>query len=100
MEEMGKLAEKQVKAGAMIDSGGLLPLAMGARVGLAGGKVFVTDGPFAESKEVVGGYAIFEFKTKGEALASAVEFMNLHKDHWEGWEGECEMRLMMAPSGE
>jgi hypothetical protein len=92
LEEMDKLAERETKAGTVVDMGGLLPLSMGARVRVAGGKVEVIDGPFAEAKEVVGGYAIFEFKTREEALASAVEFMNLHKEFGEGWEGECEMR--------
>src|SRR5665213_3028532 len=78
MEELDKLAEREMKAGTVVDMGGLLPLAMGARVRLAGGKIDVTDGPFAESKEVVGGYAIFEYPSREEALASAVEFMNVH----------------------
>jgi hypothetical protein len=94
MEEMGKLAEREMKAGTVVDMGGLMPLAMGARVRLAGGKVDVIDGPFAEAKEVIGGYAIFEFKSREEAIASAVEFMNLHKEYGEGWEGECEMRQL------
>jgi hypothetical protein len=97
MDEIGKIAEREMKAGRMVDMGGLLPLAMGARVRLAGGKLDVIDGPFAEAKEVIGGYAIFEFKSKEEALASAVEFMTLHKLYGEGWEGECEMRQMVAP---
>ena len=97
LEEMDKLAEREMKAGTVVDMGGLLPLAMGARVRVAGGKVDVTDGPFAESKEVVGGYAIFDYETKEQALASAVEFMNLHNEFGEGWEGECEMR-QIAPS--
>ncbi|HEY5348503.1 MAG TPA: YciI family protein [Candidatus Lustribacter sp.] len=96
MEELDKLAEREMKAGTVVDMGGLLPLAMGARVRLAGGKIDVTDGPFAESKEVVGGYAIFEYPSREEALASAVEFMNVHLTYGEGWEGECEMR-QMAP---
>jgi hypothetical protein len=95
MEEIGKLAAREMKAGRMVDMGGLMPLAMGARVRLSGGKIHVTDGPFTESKELVGGYAIFEFKTKEEALASAVEFMTLHQEYGEGWEGECEMRQMV-----
>ena len=52
----------------------------------------VTDGPFAEAKEVIGGYSIFEFKNKEEAVAMAVEFMQLHKDHMPGWDGTCEVR--------
>lgn len=94
MEEIGKMSEEAVKSGAMIDSGGLMPLAMGARIRVEGGKLEVIDGPFAESKEVVGGYAIFEVKTREEALESGIAFMNLHKEYGEGWEGECEMRVM------
>jgi hypothetical protein len=97
MEEIGKLADREVKAGRMVDMGGLMPLAMGARVRLSEGKIHVTDGPFTESKELVGGYAIMEFSTKEEALASAVEFMTLHKEFGDGWEGECEMRQMAPP---
>jgi hypothetical protein len=92
LEAMHKLANRELKAGRMIDSGGLMPLTMGARVSVAGGKVNVVDGPFVEAKEVIGGYAIFEFKNKEEAVASAVEFMQLHKDHMPGWEGTCEVR--------
>jgi hypothetical protein len=97
MEELGKLAEREMKAGTVVDMGGLMPQAMGVRVRLTGGKVDVIDGPFAEAKEVVGGYAIFDYKSREEALASAVEFMNVHKEYGEGWEGECEMRQVAPP---
>jgi hypothetical protein len=94
-EEMDKLAQKAIKSGAMIDNGGLLPPHMGgAQITLHGGKITVTDMPLAEGKEVIGGYAIFEYKTREEAIASAVEFMNLHKEFAEDWEGVCEMRPM------
>jgi hypothetical protein len=89
LEAMHKLAEREIKAGRMIDSGGLMPLSTGARVSIADGRVSVLDGPFVEAKEVVGGYAIFEFQNKEEALASAVEFMQLHCDLMPGWEGTC-----------
>ena len=69
---------------------------MGARVKVSRGQLKVHDGPFAESKEVIGGFAIFEFATKEEALAAAVEFMDAHRAHWPGWEGECEVRAMMG----
>jgi hypothetical protein len=59
--------------------------------------VTVTDGPFTETKEVVGGYAQFELKSKREAVESAVRFMELHKKHWPGWEGETEVRQMFGP---
>ena len=97
MEEMNKLIEKRTADGSLIDTGGLLPTPMGAaRVTLKQGKLSVTDGPFAESKEVIGGYAIFEFATREEALASALEFMELHRLHMPGWDGVCEMRPMVG----
>jgi hypothetical protein len=85
------------KAGTMLGSGGLLPTATGARVKLSAGKISVIDGPFTEAKEVVGGYAQFELSSKEEAVKSAVEFMELHKKYWPGWEGETEVRQMMDP---
>ena len=92
MDAMNKLADREIKAGRMIDSGGLMPLAAGAQVRITEGKLSVVDGPFVEAKEVIGGYAIFEFRNKEEAVASAVEFMQLHKDLMPGWEGTCEVR--------
>jgi len=92
MEAMGKLADREIKAGRMLDSGGLMPVRTGAQVRIADGKLSVIDGPFVEAKEVVGGYAIFELRDKQEALASAKEFMQLHLDHMPGWEGTCEVR--------
>jgi hypothetical protein len=92
LEAMHKLADREIKAGRMIDSGGLEPLSAGARVSVKDGKVAVLDGPYVEAKEVIGGYAIFEFRSKEEAVASAVEFMKLHTDHMPGWEGTCEVR--------
>src|SRR5439155_13753938 len=97
MDASAKLAEEETKAGTMVGSGGLGPTAQGARVRLSGGRVTVTDGPFTETKEVVGGYAQFELKSKEEAIESAVRFMELHKKHWPGWEGETEVRPMYGP---
>jgi len=92
MEAMHKLAEREIKAGRMIADGGLMPLAMGARVAVKKGKLAVTDGPFIEAKEMIGGFAIFELPTKEAAVASAVEFMQIHRDFMPGWEGTCEVR--------
>ena len=97
MEAMGKLADREIKAGRMIDMGGLMPLAQGVQVRIKDGELSVVDGPFVEAKEVIGGYAIFEFRNKEEALASAVEFMQLHRQHMPGWEGTCEVRAMAGP---
>ena len=57
----------------------------------------MTDGPFTEAKEVVGGYAQFELKSKEEAIKGAVRFMELHRKHWPGWEGEAEVRQIFGP---
>jgi hypothetical protein len=92
LEAMGKLTEREIKAGRMIDNAGLMPLSMGARVSVSDGTLRILDGPFAEAKEVIGGYAILELRNRDEAVASAVEFMQLHKDLMPGWEGTCELR--------
>ena len=102
LEAMHKLADREIKAGRMLDNGGLMPIAMGSQVRIADGRLTVLDGPFAEAKEVIGGYAVFELKNKEEAVASAVEFMQLHKDHMPEWEGTCEVRTFAAggPGGD
>jgi hypothetical protein len=97
MDAIAKLAEQESKAGTMLGSGGLGPTALGARVRLSGGQVTVTDGPFTEAKEIVGGYAQFELKSKEEAVEAASRFMELHKKYWPGWEGETEVRQMFGP---
>jgi hypothetical protein len=97
MDAIGKLGEEATKSGTMLGSGGLCSTATGARVRLSGGKIAVIDGPFTEAKEIVGGYAQFELKSKEEAVASAVRFMELHKKYWPGWEGETEVRQMFEP---
>ena len=97
IEAMNKLADREIKAGRMVDMGGLTPVAMGAQVRIADGKLSVIDGPFVEAKEVIGGYAIMEFRNKEEAVASAVEFMQLHKDFMPDWEGTCEVRAFAGP---
>jgi hypothetical protein len=100
MEAMGKLADREIKAGRMIDSGGLMPLSTGAHVRIRDGELSVVDGPFVEAKEMIGGYAIFELRDKEEAVAAAVEFMQLHKQHMPGWDGTCELRALATPQHE
>ena len=97
MDAIAKLSEESAKAGTMVGNGGLGPTAQGASVRLSGGKVSVVDGPFTEAKEIIGGYAIFDLKSKEEAIQGAVRFMELHKQHWPGWEGETEVRQMYGP---
>lgn len=97
MDEINKLAQESVKAGAMLGNGGLMPTSSGARVRLSGGNISVTDGPFSEAKEIIGGYAQFELKSREEAVEGAVKFMELHRKFWPGWEGETEVRQMLDP---
>lgn len=92
MEAMGKFVEKSMRDGVLVDTGGLLPSKDGFRVRLAGGKITVSDGPFVEGKEVIGGWAILKTDTRDEALRLANEFMELHRKHWPGFEAESEVR--------
>ncbi len=97
MDAMAILSQEAVQSGTMLGSGGLAPTAQSTRVRLSGGKLTVVDGPFTEAKEVIGGYAQFELKSKEEAIEGAVRFMELHKKHWPGWEGETEIRQIFGP---
>lgn len=97
IDAIERLTEQELAAGRMLARGGLAPTAMGAaRLQSRRGHVTLTDGPFAESKEVIGGFAIFEFATRDEALAAAQAFMDLHREHWPEWQGVCEMRPMFG----
>ena len=93
---MGEFVGEAMKNGSIIDTAGLQPTAKGKRVRLARGKLTVTDGPFTESKEVVGGYALVEATSYDEALVLATRFMDLHRIHWPQFEGECEVRPLEA----
>ena len=98
MEAMGEFIEKSHEGGHLVDTGGLLPSKDGVRVRLADGKITVTDGPFSESKEVIGGWAILRAPTRRpSAIRMATEFMELHRKYWPGFEGESEVRPMFDP---
>jgi len=94
MEAIDKLGEEATKNGKMVSFGGLKPTSSGARVRLVNGKLITTDGPFTESKEVIGGFTIMNVASKEEALEAAREFMELHRVHWPDWQGETEIREM------
>ena len=95
-EAMGEFVNAGFKSGALIDTAGLLPTSAGTKIKLKAGKISVVDGPFTESKEIVGGYALVEAKSREEALAFARQFMELHRKHWPAFEGECEVRPLEA----
>ena len=96
---VGKFSEKMTKGGVLLQSGGLLPSLKGARVRVSVGKMSVTDGPFAETKELIGGFAILEVASKEEAIRLGKEFMQLHIDVLgQSYEGTLELRPMFDPS--
>jgi hypothetical protein len=86
-----------MKAGVALDMGGLLPTGAGSKVRISGGKLHVIDGPFSEAKEVVGGYAFFNVKSREEVIEWTRRFMDAHRIHWPGWEGETEVRQIYEP---
>jgi len=97
LEAMGKFVAKSLQEGRLVDTGGLAPSKDGVRVRLAQGKISVTDGPFTESKEVIGGWAILKADSRAEAIRIATEFMELHRKYWPEFEGESEVRPMLEP---
>jgi hypothetical protein len=94
IEAIDRLGEEAAKKGTMVSFGGLKPTSSGARMRITNGKVITTDGPFTESKEVIGGFSIVNVASKEEALEEARKFMELHRVHWPNWQGETEIRLM------
>lgn len=89
-----RLGQEAAKEGVMVGVGGFLPTGMGARVQLKNGKITVTDGPFAESNDTLGGYSIYDLPSKEKAIEWSQRFLQLHIDHWKGFEGEVEVRQM------
>ena len=89
---MGEFVEEQIKNGMFIDGAGLQPLSKATRVRLSGGKITISDGPFSEAKEVVGGYSLIEAASHEEAVEMTRKFMELHRVHWPEFEGEAELR--------
>ena len=88
MEKMGKLIEEGMKSGSLISTEGCLPSSLGARVRRSGDNYSVTDGPFTESKEIVGGMAIIQAKSKEEAIEFTKNFLQVAGD------GETEIRQL------
>ena len=96
MADMGRLIDEMTRAGVLLDTAGLRPTAESVRVKLRSGQTSVVDGPFTESKEVIGGYALLEANSKEEAIAHTRRFLEVHGD---AWDIECELR-QLQPDGE
>ena len=94
MRDMGKLIEEMTREGTLIRTAGLRPTAEGVRVRLRNGKLSTVDGPFAETKEVIGGFAILEAASMKEAIELTKRFLRVHGDEWDI---ECEVRQLDGP---
>ncbi len=89
MDDMGKLIEQATREGWLVSTAGLKPTSEGKRVRQRYGKLSVTDGPFTETKEVVGGYALLEAESMDEAIELTKRFLRVHGPEWDV---ECEVR--------
>lgn len=94
MTEMGKLMEEATREGWLVSTAGLRPTSEGKRVRWNRGKLTTTDGPFAETKEVIGGYAVLEAPSMAVALELTKRFLRVHGDEWNV---ECEVRALDGP---
>jgi hypothetical protein len=94
MDEMGKLMDEMTREGTLVTTAGLRPTKEGVRVRSRHGKLSVTQGPFTETKEIIGGYAILEAKSKEEAVELTKRFLEVHGDEWNV---ECEVRALDGP---
>jgi hypothetical protein len=90
-EEMGKFVEEATKAGVVVATGGIAPTAMGTKITLKDGEFTVVDGPFAEAKEIVGGWALLECRNKEEAIEWTKRFVSVL--------GEGEVRIRPVTGG-
>jgi hypothetical protein len=97
IEAIEKQMEEGLASGILKDRGGLHRTARSARIRSGGGKLTVIDGPFAETKEVIGGYAIYDLPSLKDAVALGMSFMELHRQLWPEWEGEVEIRPLFGP---
>jgi hypothetical protein len=93
---MAALGAEAGQAGVLVDAGGLMPIATAIRVGVSGGEVTVTDGPF-DDPAPMGAYAIYEAASRAEVVEWTERFMDLHRRTWPGWEGESEIRQVFGP---
>lgn len=100
VEAMGKEMEQAFADGSMIEAGGLSGMRDSTEIHLRGGSITQTDGPYAEGKEVAGGYAITEVRSHEEAVEGARRVLELHQQYWPGWEGSVEIRQMFSSAGQ
>jgi hypothetical protein len=95
-EAMGAYAREGFTNGTLVELGGLGPSELGAIVSLANGVITAVDGPFTETRELIGGYAVLDVRSRAEAVELARRLLQIHLDNWPGWEGRCEVRQLFT----
>jgi hypothetical protein len=100
LDEMGDFVNEKLKTGTLIDTAGLQPSSKAATVRLSRGKVHVTDGPFTEAKEIIGGYALINASSRKEAIDLATAFVEIHRRTWPEFECTCEVRPIEGDESE
>jgi len=100
LDEMGEFVTEKLKSGVLIDTAGLRPSSETATVRLSRGKVKATDGPYTEAKEVIGGYALINARSRAEAIDIVTAFVELHRRNWPEFECAVEMRPIEGDESE
>lgn len=98
-EALGAFGAEMATLGVVVDRGGLAPVEECTHIRVGGGSMTVTDGPFAEAKEVIGGYAMYDVRDEDEALEHARRFMQIHVESWPEFEGTAVIRRVFDPTG-
>jgi hypothetical protein len=96
-EAIGAFGGEAVAAGVVVDQGGLGPIQASPHIRISGGKLTITDGPFTEAKEVIGGYGMYDVRSLEEAIEWSRRFMQIHLDTWPGFEGTSVIRQVFGP---
>ncbi|SDU77641.1 YciI family protein [Jiangella alkaliphila] len=93
-DAVAELAHEMSVSGVLVEMGGLLPSSAGALVSLVDGRISAVDGPFTEAKELIGGFAILDVRSREEAVELARRLLRVHQRHWPAWQGTCELRQL------
>ena len=96
-EAIGRFGAEMAALGVVVDQGGLAPASVSPHIRVSGGTLTITDGPFAEAKEVIGGYGMYDVRSVEEAIEYSRRFMQIHLDTWPGFEGTSVVRQVFGP---
>lgn len=96
-EAIGTFGAETAASGVLVDQGGLAPTGGSTHIRVSNGKLTVTDGPFTEAKEVIGGYAMYDVRDKDEAVELSRRFMQIHLELWPAFEGTSVVRQVFGP---